>query len=327
MTKTKNNPLIEQIQKRWEELVLANPGLQEIAKFHQEVSACLYRQPLPLAEFSLQLTNPRKKLEQGFALLQGEESWLNLTGAARLLGELFQLASTYTEALMEKRRSKVTSSLFSKSSLEAILAGPSSLKKILAHTKSGSAQGKVQEQEILQLLIQFLKGNLDPIGLEAERLNLSLELLLTLVQYSLMPTLQAYANQLKSFVELDSWTRGNCPICGAWPALSELRGPDQVRYLRCSLCGSDWAYPLLRCPYCENSDHNQLEYFFIEGEEKKHRVYVCEACKGYVKIFPVLDPTPAELLSLEELASLHFDIIAADKGYARPYPFQKLSTA
>jgi FdhE protein len=311
VTKTKNNLLLDQIQKRWKELVPANPELQQIAEFHQEVCACIYRQPPRPEELVLQLTDPKKKLEQGFALLQGEEERLNLTWAARLLGELFQLASTYKETLVEPQRGE--GALLFKS-----FSGPSFLKKVITYTKSVLRSDKTQDSE--QLLIQALKGNLDGITQE----GVSLELLLTLIPYSLMPTLQAYANQLKSFVELDVWTRGNCPICGAWPALSELRGADQIRYLRCSLCGGDWAYPLLRCPYCENSDHKRLEYFFIEGEEKKYRVYVCEACKGYVKVFPALDPTPAGLLSLEDLATLHFDMIAADKGYSRPYPFQKL---
>ncbi len=245
---------------------------------------------------------------------------MDLTLAIPLFYELMELASTYRESL------KGASQKPPEGSFGLVSSKPSLLRKVLTGAKSalGRDRAQAQSHEVQQLLVQALLGDLDPIAREAKHLGISLELLLTLLQYSLMPTLQSYARQLKPVLELDLWTRGYCPVCGAWPALSELRGADPIRYLRCSLCGSDWVYPLLRCPYCENADHKRLEYFFVEGEEKKERVYICEECKGYMKVFSTLDPLQAELLTLEDLATLHLDMIASEKGYSRPYPFQKL---
>jgi len=319
VTKTKENPLIGQIRKRWEELIGVNPRLRQLAEFHQAVCARLYRQPPHLTELPLQPAALKNKLEQDRALLQGEEARLDLTPTIPLFYELIDLASTYRETLKGGSQRLPEGSF-------GISSRPSLLRKVLTGAKSALGRDSAQAQgpEVPRLLVQALLGDLDPIAREAMRLGISLELLLTLLQYSLMPALQSYARQLKPVLELDLWTRGYCPVCGAWPVLSELRGADPIRYLRCALCGSDWVYPLLRCPYCENADHKRLEYFFVEGEEKKERVYTCEECKGYMKVFSTLDPIQAELLTLEDLATLHLDMIASEKGYSRPYPFQKV---
>ncbi len=318
MAKTSDNPLIVQIQKRWDSLVLANPELQPIAEFHREVCRCIYRSPVQGPELPFQSdkngvpsSSAKEKLKQGIALLQGEEELLDFTLPVSFYRELLQIAFSYKHTLNPHQN---------------LASSRSFLDKVITGARSMIQAGKwyQNQQDIRQLFIYVLQGNLDRITQEAEQLHISRDLLLTLLHYSLMPVLQAYGTRLKPLLELDLWTQGNCPICGAWPSLSELRGADQIRYLRCSLCGGDWVYPLLRCPYCENTNHEKLGYFFVEGEEKKHRIYVCEECKGYLKVFPTLDPTPAEFLNLEDLATLHFDVVAAERGYSRPYPFQKL---
>jgi FdhE protein len=318
VAKTSDNPLIVQIQKRWDSLILVNPQLRPIAEFHQEVCKRIYQSPVHLTELPFQSDKSgdssallKEKLKQGIAFLQGEEEVLDFTLPVSLYRELLQMAFSY-KRILNPYQSKISSGSF----LNRLITGARSM---VQADKSQESQ-----RDIRQLFIHVLQGNMDRIAQEAEQLHLSPDLLLTLLHYSLMPILQAYGARLKPLLDLDLWTRGNCPVCGAWPSLSELRGADQIRYLRCSLCGSDWVYPLLRCPYCENADHEKLGYFFVEGEEKKHRIYVCEACKGYLKVFPTLDPTPTEFLNLEDLATLHFDVVAAERGYSRPYPFQKL---
>ena len=37
-----------------------------------------------------------------------------------------------------------------------------------------------------------------------------------------------------------NWSEGYCPLCGAWPALAEVRGIERSRYLRCGRCGAEW---------------------------------------------------------------------------------------
>ena len=38
----------------------------------------------------------------------------------------------------------------------------------------------------------------------------------------------------------EGWVEPFCPICGAWPALAEVRGIERSRYFRCLRCGAGW---------------------------------------------------------------------------------------
>src|SRR3989454_9359488 len=54
------------------------------------------------------------------------------------------------------------------------------------------------------------------------------------------------------------WAYGDCPVCGGWPALAEIRGLDGSRHLRCGGCGGDWRTEWLLCPFCGERDHGNL---------------------------------------------------------------------
>jgi FdhE protein len=54
-----------------------------------------------------------------------------------------------------------------------------------------------------------------------------------------LPLLQACGRHLAGHVT-PTWPHGYCPICGAWPALAEIRGLQRARRLRCARCGGDW---------------------------------------------------------------------------------------
>ena len=43
----------------------------------------------------------------------------------------------------------------------------------------------------------------------------------------------------------------------------------------------------------------------------------CDRCRRYVKVIAAAAPTPADLLAVEDLATLHLDVIARERGYAR----------
>ncbi len=76
-------------------------------------------------------------------------------------------------------------------------------------------------------------------------------------QLAAMPLLQACGRHLAGLVPA-AWRQGYCPVCGAWPALAELRGLESARRLRCGRCGADWGVEWLRCPYCGVTDHRSL---------------------------------------------------------------------
>jgi FdhE protein len=139
------------------------------------------------------------------------------------------------------------------------------------------------------------------------------------------PLLRAYAERLMPLVErLDdgspdgcAWHKGYCPICGAWPVLGELRGVELAEYLRCGACGTGWRFRRLACAYCGNEDYRTLQTLTVDGNQR-FRVSVCEHCHGYLKVGNAFDPLPAELVALDDLVSMHLDVVAIERGYQRP---------
>jgi formate dehydrogenase maturation protein FdhE len=48
---------------------------------------------------------------------------------------------------------------------------------------------------------------------------------------------------------------------------------------------------------------------------------MCDNCHGYLKVITSFGPTPPEMLIVEDLATLHLDYIAQERGYERSsYP-------
>lgn len=116
------------------------------------------------------------------------------------------------------------------------------------------------------------------------------------------------------------WREGYCPICGAWPALAELRGVEGGRHLRCGRCGAGWEVEWLRCTYCGTADHRRLASLELEAEGDRRKVDTCAACRGYLKALPTLMALAPQAIVVEDLASVDLDLAALERGYARPGP-------
>jgi FdhE protein len=126
------------------------------------------------------------------------------------------------------------------------------------------------------------------------------------------------ATQLAPLRATQPWGHGYCPTCGAWPVLAEQRGLEQWRYLRCGLCASSWVVDRLLCPFCTTRDFHVLGYLQVEGEEPRQRVATCDACQSYLKLRSTLTPLGTPQLLVEEIALVHLDLIAMEKGYGPP---------
>jgi len=115
-----------------------------------------------------------------------------------------------------------------------------------------------------------------------------------------------------------SFQRGWCPVCGAWPQLSEMRGIERRRRLRCGRCLADWSLPVLHCAFCDEVDHRKLGSLVVEGQEQNNRVETCETCRGYLKTIATLGALSPEHLSGRDLDTVPLDLAAQERGYARP---------
>jgi len=82
----------------------------------------------------------------------------------------------------------------------------------------------------------------------------------------------------------------------------------------CSFCWHPWSGKRVFCPFCENRDSKTQHYFYNE-EEKEIRVDLCDSCKKYLKTLDSRETEHMIYTSLEQIASLHLDYKAKEKGY------------
>ena len=167
-----------------------------------------------------------------------------------------------------------------------------------------------------KLLGQILSGRSDQVRSQAIALGLDPGLSATVLRLSLFPVLSHVNRQLLPVRQHFGWRHGFCPTCGSWPLLGESRGLEQLRLLRCGLCSAEWEFSRLECPFCGTREHNVLGYFNVEGEETRFRASTCDQCRGYVKIASTLEALTGPRLLVTDVATMHLDLLAAERGYA-----------
>lgn len=133
---------------------------------------------------------------------------------------------------------------------------------------------------------------------------------------TLKPTFESLAERWRSTLKDSSWAQGYCPFCGGFPGLGEIR-KEGKRFLHCPVCNTEWEYPRLKCPYCQNGDQEQLTYFQVEGEAE-NRVDICLTCRHYLKTLDSREIEGPLDFEVEDYLTLHLDHLAQEEGYIRP---------
>lgn len=111
-----------------------------------------------------------------------------------------------------------------------------------------------------------------------------------------------------------------CPACGSLPVGSVLRTSAQVnnlRYLHCSLCNTEWNVPRATCTACATD--RAISYRQIENGDGAVRAECCDHCRSYLKIFaqekdPDVDPVA------DDLSTVSLDLLVDEAGYSRSGP-------
>jgi FdhE protein len=142
----------------------------------------------------------------------------------------------------------------------------------------------------------------------------SFDLVELFIEESLRPALEMVAARYGDAVRKTDWSEGYCPVCGREPKIGEIRDEEGSRYLFCNQCGFEWNYLRIKCPFCGNEEQQSLAYFTIEGDER-YRVDVCNECKRYIKIVDFREAKQKADLDVEDIATLHLDMLANDEGY------------
>jgi FdhE protein len=144
-----------------------------------------------------------------------------------------------------------------------------------------------------------------------------------LINQTMNPVLEIYAGHLKHHIKFDKWDHGFCPVCGDHPEMAALQDDTGKRILICPSCATEWSFQRTQCPFCENQDQQQLSYLFVENDDR-YRIEICDKCQHYLKTIDLRKVTPNVIpnvindidYEIENIVTLHLDIIARDKGYA-----------
>jgi FdhE protein len=274
-------PAVEGLQAELDRLAAARPGLVPPARWLRDMLPTLA--PVePAPTLALDPERARDRLKLGLPVLRGEQLPID----AASLSRRWQQACAALGAQQPEGAATA-------------LAG-------------AVRDGRLGLAEMVEAVVA---GQPEVVRERAEALGLDSGLATTLLRFTLFSLFTALESSLGAVRAEARWERGYCPTCGSWPLLGEFRGLDQSRFLRCGLCAAGWEVSRLWCPYCGNRDHEQLGILCAEGEEMKYRASLCDVCRGYVKMVSTLSELPPLNLLVADVATLHLDLAAAERGY------------
>ncbi len=164
----------------------------------------------------------------------------------------------------------------------------------------------------------LLKGEEETLEEVAQKIHSPLHQVIFLGMVAIKPSLRFVRSRLVPLLPDEStWRKNYCPVCGSLPSVLLLKEKEGRKFGCCSWCEHQWLMNRIECPYCQNQLQQSLGYIAIEDDEV-YRVEYCEDCKYY---FKVIDCRPLEIepvVALEELTTLHLDMLAQEKGYKMP---------
>ncbi|HNX25308.1 MAG TPA: formate dehydrogenase accessory protein FdhE [Spirochaetota bacterium] len=135
-----------------------------------------------------------------------------------------------------------------------------------------------------------------------------------LIYNSLKPSLSLFSEKISVYLNKEKeWDKGYCPVCGSMPELSTFE-ENGKRFLICGFCAHKWTSKRIYCPFCENNDHETIQYFEIEGEEE-YRVDACDKCKTYIKTVDIKKTSRLIYLPLENQSTPYINLKFEEMGY------------
>jgi formate dehydrogenase maturation protein FdhE len=131
------------------------------------------------------------------------------------------------------------------------------------------------------------------------------------VGFALGPYLQRAAEVILPQLDLSLWTQNYCPICGGRPNLAVLEEERGARRLMCSRCNGLWNYPRVGCPFCKTKEKQT----YYPSKDGVYRLYVCPACRHYLKTIDLRGVYRPVHLPVERLLTVGMDLAAQQQGY------------
>ncbi|ABW67136.1 formate dehydrogenase accessory protein FdhE [Desulfosudis oleivorans] len=172
-------------------------------------------------------------------------------------------------------------------------------------------QAMIEKDAVFESLVRNTLQGLPPDGKHAQTLRFLLE-------ETVNPLLAIQAGFLADTPAFKEWNRGSCPVCGGKPLMGELSGEEGKKFLVCSACRTRWPFGRIQCAGCGTQDHAQVSLLVIEGDPV-HSIEICDTCKTYLKIIDCRQAGRKIDIDMENLTTLHLDIIARGKGYTNTH--------
>lgn len=110
------------------------------------------------------------------------------------------------------------------------------------------------------------------------------------------------------------WTKGYCPVCGAFPTIALIEEKITRRWLHCSRCGHDWLFSRVICPYCDNEAQQGMDFFYVETRAQES-AYTCSQCKRYLITLNWVSDLYDHDLDISAISLTHMDVIMQEKGF------------
>ena len=293
--KKKSDTEAEKIKKRAATLIKQRPSHKEVLEFYKDVVTEQYaiKSKVKTSPLDINEQNFKDKIIEGFPLLEKRALTLDIPSAIRLYKRLCKIMS---------RNKKVSQDI----------------ERITQAYKN-------KEIDFMKLFKQTDSENDDYITALSKKLGVKEDVLLFLARNSVKPIFEAYAKELGNYVDQERWWKGYCPICGSEPFMAEFK-EEGARFLVCSSCSYEWRFNRLKCPFCENEEHEKLRYFYTEKEGRAYRTDVCEKCKRYIKTIDTNELGEDVIPLLEDIGTLHLDILAQKEGYTKEGKASGLTT-
>jgi ribosomal protein S27AE len=143
--------------------------------------------------------------------------------------------------------------------------------------------------------------------------GLDKDLVAVVLKWALRPSFLKLRQAEARHMDDVDWRERVCPICGSGPFMARLE-KDGGRTLACRLCGQEWRFPRLKCPFCETEDRSVLSYLSA-GDGSGYRIDVCGLCRHYLKVVDSREQEDVLPLELEDLLTQHLDLVARNRGY------------
>jgi len=171
-----------------------------------------------------------------------------------------------------------------------------------------------KQLDINNLFSEFLHENEDYFNYIENEAHIDKALLGFIIYNSVKPSLSLFSEKVSVYLDKEAvWEKGYCPVCGSKPELSTFE-ENGKRFLTCGFCSYKWASKRIYCPFCENTDHETMHYYDIDGEEE-YRVDTCDKCKKYIKTIDIKKTSRLIYPPLECKATPYIDLKFEEMGF------------